>query len=250
MAPDAGGKQFENAAWLRVSGLAGLEMCGCSTRSLCFLAELGKRDMIHDARDIKYSSGRPIGSGSMGVLYAASLRGRQVAVKHQVAQDARKPGQVGCLVGAASCSQRRRSDIESALDEMIMSSKVRRLCRRVRAWMLWLRGLLIDCSLGVAVSPCACQVRPHPNIVEFVGVSWHPVLGPRIVYELIDGMSLEEYCEAQRDREASRAASCLASAAPGRKRGAWRPDLDHALCLGAQLFAALEWLHEGQQVFS
>ena len=127
MAPDAGGKQFENAAWLRVSGLAGLEMCGCSTRSLCFLAELGKRDMIHDARDIKYSSGRPIGSGSMGVLYAASLRGRQVAVKHQVAQDARKPGQVGCLVGAASY-------IESALDEMIMSSKVRRLCRRVRAW--------------------------------------------------------------------------------------------------------------------
>ena len=86
-----------------------------------------------------------------------------------------------------------------------------------------------ECDLEAdAVNSMMAGVRlgAHPNVIEFVGATLHPMHGPVLVYELVDGVNLEDYMQMKRAREKS-----------GKLR------LEVALSLGQQMFHALDWLH-------
>jgi len=74
------------------------------------------------------------------------------------------------------------------------------------------------------------KIKAHPNIVEFVGAVIHNTHGALLVYERIDGINLDCYYQMQKAHLAKKA---------------WRPRLDAALSWCLQVFAALDWLHTG-----
>jgi hypothetical protein len=61
------------------------------------------------------------------------------------------------------------------------------------------------------------KIKAHENIVEFVGAAQHNAFGLVLVYELIDGINLDDYFNAQKSKKAS-----------------WKPKFKHALKWGEQ----------------
>ncbi len=70
------------------------------------------------------------------------------------------------------------------------------------------------------------KFQEHPHIVSFVGAAIHPCHGILLVYELIDGINLEDFFHFQRSKSKS-----------------WRPKLKHSLRWGRHIFLALAALH-------
>ena len=83
------------------------------------------------------------------------------------------------------------------------------------------QALLCEMMLGM-------QVKPHPNVVEFIGAIKHPSHGALLVVELIDGIDMEQYFEQHQAH-----------------RQDWRPKLKEALEWGRQVYSALDHLHTG-----
>ena len=84
-----------------------------------------------------------------------------------------------------------------------------------------LQALLREMMLGM-------QVKPHPNVIEFIGAIKHPSHGALLVLELIDGIDMEQYFEQHQAQHQD-----------------WRPQLDEALEWGRQVYSALDHLHTG-----
>jgi len=73
------------------------------------------------------------------------------------------------------------------------------------------------------------KIQQHPNIITFVGAVQHPTSGLLLVYEIIDGLSLEDFFRVQQQHKKT-----------------WRPKLKHSLRWGQQLFTALDVLHSAR----
>ena len=166
------------------------------------LARLAECDMILELSDLTYvgsaqqsSAGAGacasvLGQGSMGVLFDATLR--RGGTQRAVAVKHVKVA--GTTSGVKpSCSS--PEILRDALWSMLMGAKI----------------------------------KPHPNIVEFLGAVMHNTHGPILVYERVEGMNLDEFYSRQQ-------------ANTGKN---WRPKVHVALDWGRQVFAALEWLHRG-----
>jgi serine/threonine protein kinase len=61
------------------------------------------------------------------------------------------------------------------------------------------------------------KIKAHENIVEFVGAAQHNAFGLVLVYELIDGINLEDFFHAQKSKKAS-----------------WKPKFKYSLKWGEQ----------------
>jgi hypothetical protein len=61
------------------------------------------------------------------------------------------------------------------------------------------------------------KIKTHENIVEFVGAAQHSAFGLVLVYELIDGINLEDFFHAQKSKKAS-----------------WKPKFKYSLKWGEQ----------------
>jgi len=147
---------------------------------------------VLEARDMIFDfkdftySPRVLGKGAMGIVHKASLR-MQSGKDRTVAVKQMLP------------TRSRASGNEEANEER--------------------QALLMEMKMGA-------KVQPHPNIVDFLGVIRHPIHGPLLAFEFIDGISLQE-CFQRRQA----------------KHLAWKPNLSTALTWGQQLFAALDALH-------
>lgn len=76
------------------------------------------------------------------------------------------------------------------------------------------------------------KIKPHPNIIEFLGCILHTTHGPLLVYELIDGINMHNYYQIQQ----------------GSRGNKWRPKAHIALDWSRQMFAALDWLHSNEAI--
>ena len=86
---------------------------------------------------------------------------------------------------------------------------------------------LLDAALHEMIM--GFKIQAHENIIEFVGATQHPDHGLLLVYELIDGINMEDFIHAQKSSKPN-----------------WKPKLKYALKWGQQIFAALGVLHSAR----
>lgn len=150
------------------------------------LRRVEDRGLLLDWRDVPLTDQPVLGRGTTGVIRASVLSGREGGPKKQ-AVALKMMAAVSPALGVREC------DLEADAVNSMMA--------------------------GV-------RLGAHPNVIEFVGAALHPMQGPVLVYELVDGVNLEDYMQMKWAREKSS-----------------KLRLEVALSLGQQMFHALDWLH-------
>ena len=189
---EANFSQREEGSGMR-GGNRAQRRCGSSkeaiqTKQDSTFAMLEARGRKFDWRDLTYSPGvEVLGKGSMGTIYKASLR----------------------VCGGES---------RSMAVKQLHAADLGRSSADPAVWEKH-EALLHEMTLGV-------QVKTHPNICEFIGAVDHPSHGALLLFELVEGVDMEEYFRRQKAQ-----------------RQDWKPKLKCALEWGRQVFMALDALH-------
>ena len=136
----------------------------------------------------------------MGIVYKASLR-----------TDAAESRRVVALKQLLHASDRNRETLHEA-DQ--------------------LEGLLRELTIGVLLPKT-------PSICAFIGAVSHPIHGPLLVYEYIDGINMDDYFELQNVKHKAKFR---------RGKTQWKPKVKTALAWGEQIFRALDALHVVQLI--